>query len=181
MPSSASVGVEFLRIPAGCQQPPYLCSLKVRELGRKLNETGAPQRVNHSQRIVWLLGRPLQGLASLLAPGGFPFLHWAVLVSPVGTDSRNMTNLVHAFQHPSWSRDIAHIPMGLIQELRFDSSRKKTTYKGGQLTASEFLNEFNISSLAYAGQTLQTDDEICTTGANSPFYRPSIILMENYS
>jgi hypothetical protein len=146
----------------------------------RLDKTSAPQRVNHSQRIVWLLGRPLQGLASLLAPGGFPFLHWAVLVSPVGTDSRNMTTLVYALQNPSWSRDIiAHTPMGLIQELRFDSSRKKTTYKGAPLTASEFLNEFNTSSLAYAGQTLQTDDEICITGDNSPFDHLSIILMEN--
>ncbi len=132
----------------------------------RLNKIGAPQKVSHRQRLVWLLGRPLQGLASLLAPGGFPFLHWAVLVSPVGTDSRNMTNLVHALQHPNWSRDIVHIQMGLIQELRFDSSRKKTTYKGASLTVSEFVNEFNISSLAYAGKTLQTDDEICTTGAS---------------
>jgi len=92
-----------------------------------------------------------------------------------------MTNIVHALQDPSWGRDITNIPMGLIQELRFDPSRKKTTYNGSPLTASQFLEEFNISSLAYAGQTLQTDDEIRSTGPKVPFHPPSLLLIDKYS
>jgi hypothetical protein len=65
---------------------------------------------------------------------------------------------------PRWPSDIKHQPMGIIQELRFDSGKDKTTYTAALFTTQQFIQEFPISSIAYAGLTLKDNDEITSIG-----------------
>jgi hypothetical protein len=63
-----------------------------------------------------------------------------------------------------WPSDIKPQPMGILQELRFDSGKDQTTYTGEPFTTQQFVQEFPISSIAYAGLTLKGNDEITLIG-----------------
>jgi hypothetical protein len=55
--------------------------------------------------------------------------------------------------------------MGILQELRFDSARGQTTYRGEFFTTQDFIQEFPASaSIAYAGLTLKGNEEIKSIG-----------------
>ena len=116
------------------------------------------------QRLVWLIARPLPGIRSLtsVAAGGFPILHWAVLISPRTYEKKRMTSLLETLQF--WPRDLQHFHMGTIQEIRFDRTSGKTTRRFGELTTWDFLQEFQTSSIAYVGISVCTDEEINNYG-----------------
>jgi hypothetical protein len=63
-----------------------------------------------------------------------------------------------------WPSDIKPLPMGILQELRFDSGKDKTTYTAAPFSTQQFVQEFPISSIAYAGITLKGNDEIISIG-----------------
>lgn len=111
-------------------------------------------------RLVWLLARPLPDVRSIssVAAGGFPILHWAVLISPRGYGKEKMISIFEALQR--WPRDLQHFPMGTIQEIRFDHSSGQTIRRFGELTTWDFLQEFQTSSIAYVGMNYCTDGEI---------------------
>ena len=98
-----------------CQQLQYHpSSLKVKISIDKPDKKGAPPYVDPRQRLVWLLARPLPGIRSItsVAAGGFPILHWAVLLSPRGYEKKRMKSLLETLQR--WPRDLQHFHMGTI-------------------------------------------------------------------
>lgn len=148
-----------------CQQLQYRpSSLKVKISIDKPDKKGAPPYVDPRQRLVWLLARPLPGIRSItsVAAGGFPILHWAVLLSPRGYEKKRMKSLLETLQR--WPRDLQHFHMGTIQEIRFDQTSGKTIRRFGELTTWDFLQEFQRSSIAYVGLSCCTDEEINNYG-----------------
>jgi hypothetical protein len=63
-----------------------------------------------------------------------------------------------------WPSDIPLQPLGNLQELRFDSTGQTTRLRGGLFTTQDYIREFPVSSIAYAGLTLRGDDEIKSLG-----------------
>jgi hypothetical protein len=120
--------------------------------------------VDPRHRLVWLLARPLSSTHSItsVAAGGFPILHWAVLISPRGYGRQRMKSLLETLQN--WPRDLQHFHMGTIQEIRFDRNIGKTNRRFGELTTWDFLQEFKTSSIAYIGTSYCTDEEINNYG-----------------
>jgi hypothetical protein len=133
--------------------------------------------VDPRNRIVWLLARPLPNVSSIssVGAGGFPILHWAILISPKGFGKQRMKDLFETLQR--WPPGLQHFSMGMIQEIRFDWSRRQTTPRSGDLTTSNFLQEFQTSSIAYVGITYCTDWEICDFG--TVLFRYNICMRVN--
>jgi hypothetical protein len=130
-----------------------------------LIDQGATPKLKPRERLVWLLGRPLQGMGSLLAPGGFPYLHWAVLVSLPDYGVEKMNSLFDALQN--WPRDVTHFTMGIVLELRFDQVRASTDQRGRPISTLDFIHEFPSSSVACAGLTTKSDPEIFELGISA--------------
>ena len=97
-----------------------------------------------------------------VAAGGFPILHWAVLISPRGYGRQRIKSLLETLQQ--WPQNLQHFHMGTIQEIRFDRTADQTNRRSGQFTTWDFLQEFSNSSIAYVGTSYCTDDEINNYG-----------------
>jgi hypothetical protein len=128
---------------------------------------GAPTgHGTHGCRLVWILARPLEAFYSNVAAGQFPFLHWAVYISPKGYDMEQMGALFDHLQRGyPYSRENRYI--GTIYELRLEHNQ--TTPKFYPFTTDEFLRAFLISSMAYVGMTSFEDNVIAQQGI--PFHR----------
>jgi hypothetical protein len=119
-------------------------------------------------RLVWILARPLGAFYSNVAAGRFPFLHWAVYISPKGYDMEQMGALFDHLQRGyPYSQENRYL--GTICELRLENNQ--TTYKFYNVTTDEFLRAFPISSMAYVGMTSFDDNVIDQQGI--PFLRAS--------
>jgi hypothetical protein len=129
-----------------------------------LKKKGAPANVDPRNRLVWILARPLPNLSSItsVGAGGFPILHWAILLSPKGYGKERMKGIFETLQR--WPPNLQHYSIGMIQEIRFDSDSRQTIRRFGELTTSDFLQEFQTSSIAYVGISYCTDLEINNFG-----------------
>jgi hypothetical protein len=117
----------------------------------------------HGYRLVWILARPLEAFYSNVAAGRFPFLHWAVYISPKGYDMEQMGALFdHLQKGYRYSRENRYL--GTIYELRLEDNH--TTPKFYEFTTDEFLRAFLISSVAYVGKTSFEDNLIAQQGTS---------------
>src|SRR5437762_2088760 len=81
--------------------------------------SGAPSNLKaQGRRLVWILARPLEAIPySTVAGGVFPYLHWAVFISPKGWGNERMTAIFEHLQNDSpYNRESMSI--GTIHELR---------------------------------------------------------------
>jgi hypothetical protein len=126
--------------------------------------SGAPTAHGaHGRRLVWILARPLEAVPyANVAAGSFPYLHWAVFISPKGAGIEQMSALFDHLQNDSpYSRH--NITLGTIHELRLEGNR--SVRKCYEFTTEKFLQKFLISSIAYVGLTSFDDNVITDQGA----------------
>ena len=138
---------------------------------------GAPAHLDPRQRLVWVLARPLQDVPLLrsVGSGGFPILHWAVLIGEKGYGVRRMTSLFESLQN--WPRDVQHFNIGALQELRYERMTATTSRNGGAFTTFDFLQRFQTSSIAYVGISSFTDKEIDDLG-NTLLSRLKVLISQ---
>lgn len=137
--------------------------------------TGAPTAHGaHGCRLVFILARPLEAVPyANVAAGSFPYLHWAVFISPRGAGIERMTALFDHLQNDSpYSRH--NIPLGIIHELRLEHNQ--SVRKCYEFTTEKFLQKFLISSIAYVGLTSFDDNVITDLG----MYRYIFAIVSNY-
>jgi hypothetical protein len=124
-----------------------------------------PGILNHARRAVWLLARPLEGVpVSSVTQGNFPILHWAVFISPWGWGGDTMKHVFDALQ--CWNSHTAHFIMGTIHEVRVERGSRVSSRKAYAFNTADFIQQFAVSSVAFAGTTEFNDEYVNNIGAS---------------
>jgi hypothetical protein len=132
------------------------------------NLIGAPERLPHGSRIVWILARPLDGRIYSVASGAFPLCHWAVLISDVRIGVTAMRVTLASLQCPGSARVSDSDRLGIIHQLFRNPDRVTSCHRYDTFTILDLKTQFPSCSIAYAGTTRCNDDRILNFGFSNP-------------
>ena len=124
---------------------------------------GAPRRLSIGSRLVWVIARPLRGKVYTVAAGNFPLLHWAVVISDPGYGKKQMFELCRRLSTPN--PGIPHSTrIGIVHQLFRSPDGRNSHRDVGVFNVSTLKREFPECSIAYAGSTRHSDEQILRFG-----------------